>query len=469
MSARISASDVARLSIVLLFLLTASFTPMSIAPSALAEEVAPPGKLVKVVMLSRHGVRAPIPNHDELASWTASPWPFWYCGATPDTMKRCGSGELTPQGRKLAEQMGTYYRDHLAELLPVDRCPDANEVFFWADVVERTEDTGLALLRGFRPEHCDTKKFFHKASTPTDPIFHPVTAGGRCKLDPDRARREILTLAGGSLSNVVQELELELNLAQHTLQCCPKEGLCRTTSIRTCLPPTTPPNTCTLTSHLQSCMVDQPKDTPTQVHLGGALRVASTFAEILLLEYANGFPLFEVGWGRITREQMTAVFRVHTEAFRLEQRTPYVAKLQGSMLLRKMLLALKSESDGGTGTAPPGAKFVAYVGHDTNIANVAGMLNLSWLQAGYQENQTPPAGALIFELRQTDNSVRVYAYYAAQSLDNMHHQTATSATRTPVPIPGCLNGHCTINEFATLVASKLDPNRDPTVDPGCSQ
>jgi 4-phytase / acid phosphatase len=452
MSARISGSDVAKLLTALLCVLT----PASIAPSALAEEAASPGKLVKVVMLSRHGVRAPIPRHDELASWTASPWPFWYCGATPDTMKRCGSGELTPRGRTLAKQMGTYYRNYLAELLPVDRCPDASEVFFWVDVVERTEDTGLALLRGFRPEHCDTKKFFHKAPTPTDPIFHPVTAGGRCKLDPDRARREILTLASGSLSNVVQELELELKLAQHTLQCCQKD-LCRTTSIKTCLPPTTPPNTCTLTSHLQSCIVGQPENTPTQVHLGGALRVASTFAEILLLEYANGFPLFEVGWGRITREQMTAVFRVHTEAFRLEQRTPYVAKLQGSMLLRKMLLALKSESDGGTGTAPPGAKFVAYVGHDTNIANVAGMLNLSWLQAGYQENQTPPAGALIFELRQTDGGVRVYAYYAAQSLDDMHHGTATSATRTPVPITGCPDGvSCTLDEFARLV--RLDPD-----------
>lgn len=31
------------------------------------------------------------------------------------------------------------------------------------------------------------------------------------------------------------------------------------------------------------------------------------------------------------------------------------------MLLRKMLLALKDESDGKPGTAPAGAKFVAYV------------------------------------------------------------------------------------------------------------
>ena len=45
MSTHNHASDVANLSIVLLFLLMPSFTPTSIAPSALAEEAAaPPGK-----------------------------------------------------------------------------------------------------------------------------------------------------------------------------------------------------------------------------------------------------------------------------------------------------------------------------------------------------------------------------------------------------------------------------------------
>jgi 4-phytase/acid phosphatase len=440
----------------LLFLLMPWFTPTAIAPSALAEEqAAPPGKLVKVVMLSRHGVRSPIPKQSELDTWTKSRWPRWYCGGGPDFMKACESGQLTPRGRKLAEQMGTYYQHPFAELLLVDRCPDANQVFFWADVTERTKETGLALLRGLLP-HCDTAKYFHVAQTSPDRIFHPVTADGKCKLDPERAKHEIMTRAGGDLSNVVRELELELKLAQNTLQCC--QDLCRTTSIKTCLPPTTPPSTCTLTSRLMSCVVGQPEKAPTQVHLGGALRVASTFAEILLLEYANGFPRSEVGWGRITREQMTSVFRLHTKAFDLEQRTPYIATLQGSMLMQKMLLALNDETDGKPGTAPPGAKLVAYVGHDTNIANVAGMLSLSWLQPGYQSNQTPPAGALIFEVRQTDDGARnVYAYYAAQSLDDMHKVTGTTAIPTPVPISVCPNGSsCSPREFAKRV--KLDPD-----------
>jgi 4-phytase / acid phosphatase len=457
------ASAVAKLAIILLFLLMPSFMPISIAPSALAEEAAPPGKLVKVVMLSRDGVRAPIPSQSELATWTELRWPFWYCSGKSDFTTPCDSGELTPRGLTLAEQMGTYYRTYLSEFLPPGQCPEVHEVFFWADTMQRTEETGLALLRGFRPPPCDGSKYFHKAKTSPDRIFHPVTADGKCKLDPVRAEREIMTRAGGSLSNVVQALELEFKPAQHTLQCCPSDrqsGLCQTTWTRTCGRSPPPPNTCTLTHSLVSCLVrhPDPPQTPTQVNLGGALRVASTFAEILLLEYANGFPLFEVGWGRITREQMTSVFRLHTKAFDLEQRTPYIASLQGSMLMQKMLLALNDETDGQPGSAPPGAKLVAYVGHDTNIANVAGMLSLSWLQPGYQSNQTPPAGALIFEVRQTDDGARnVHAYYAAQSLDDMHKVTGTTAIRTPVPISVCPNGSsCSPREFAKRV--KLDPD-----------
>ena len=95
-----------------------------------------------------------------------------------------------------------------------------------------------------------------------------------------------------------------------------------------------------------------------------------------------------------------------------------------------------------------------------STANVAGMLSLSWRQAGYQTIQTPPAGALIFELRQTDAGARnVHAFYAAQSLDDMRHANGTSAVRTPVPIPGCGNGsNCRLDDFAKLVERALNPD-----------
>ena len=268
----------------------------------------------------------------------------------------------------------------------------------------------------------------------------------------------MLARAGGDLANVAQTLAPELAIAQQTLQCC-QPRFCEAASTA-CRRPASPPNTCTLADRLPSCLVRREEHGVVgQVALGGALRAASTFAEILLLEYANGFPTSEVGWGRITREQLTQVFRLHTTAFGLEQRTPYVAALQGSPLLERILGALTDEKASAPGSAPPGAKFVAYVGHDTNIANVAGMLGLTWQQPGYQKDQTPPAGALVFELRQTDAGARnVHVFYAASSLDDMRAVKGESPVRTPVHVPGCgtEGAACPLADFAKLVRSKLD-------------
>jgi 4-phytase/acid phosphatase len=434
-----------------LFAATAGAAPRGAAAT-------PGGKLMKFVILSRHGVRAPIPSQDTLDSWTASRWPRWYCGAGPDFMKACAPGELTPKGRVLARQMGDYYRAYLASFLPADKCPGATELYLWADVAERTKDTGLALLSGFRPS-CDSAPYFHTASGERDPIFHPVTKDGACRLDAARAERAIVARTDGGLDKVVARLRGAFDTAQATLQCC-RAGLCQEVWSATC--PHTPPapNACTLTDRLPTCLVSE----PTEITLGGALAVGSTFAEILLLEYANGFPLDEVGWGRITRPQMTPVFRLHTTAFDLTERTEYLAKLQGSLLLKKILLALKDENDGKPGTAPVGAKFVAYVGHDTNIANLGGMLGLAWSQPGYQTNQTPPAGALIFELRdEGPGRQNVYVSYVAQSLDRMRAGSAEHATRTPIAVPGCsanaVTGFaCPLATFESLVTKALDPD-----------
>jgi 4-phytase/acid phosphatase len=429
---------------------------LAAAPLVLAEPAAM-GTLLKVVILSRHGVRSPIPGQAELETWTASPWPVWNC-AVPPAIKACDSGQLTPKGFSLAKQMGTYYRTYLSELLPPDQCPSVSDMFLWADRTQRTEQTGLALLRGLRPA-CAPSAYFHTTPSPTDRIFHPVTDTGRCTLNASRARHDILARAGGSLSLIETSLASELKTAQKALQCC-QARLCAATEVA-CRLPAKSAKMCTLTERLSSCVVSHPETGPPKdVLLGGALRTASTFAELLLLEYANGFPLGDVGWGRISREQMSRVFRLHTTAFDLEQRTAYIAKRQGSALLEKILLALESRSDGALGTAPPTAKVVAFVGHDTNISNVAAMLSLSWQQPGYQQDQTPPAGALIFELREKPSGLRyVSAFYVAQSLGDMRRGSGMTPQRTPVPLLGCSDeSRCPLEHFSQLVRRALDPD-----------
>jgi 4-phytase / acid phosphatase len=64
-----------------------------------------------------------------------------------------------------------------------------------------------------------------------------------------------------------------------------------------------------------------------------------------------------------------------------------------------------------TGKEMPGAlgkiidRAVVLTGHDTNLSNIAGMLNVNWLIDGRRDD-APPGGALVFELRQRAGKYR---------------------------------------------------------------
>ena len=60
-----------------------------------AEQGGGDAKLLKMVVLSRHGVRSPTQSSETLESWSRKDWPEW-------PVKR---GELTPRGAKLVTAM----------------------------------------------------------------------------------------------------------------------------------------------------------------------------------------------------------------------------------------------------------------------------------------------------------------------------------------------------------------------------
>jgi len=93
------------------------------------------------------------------------------------------------------------------------------------------------------------------------------------------------------------------------------------------------------------------------------------------------------------------------------------------------------------------------------------MMDVTWLQPGWQRNQTPPAGALMFEVRESaDKKLRVYTSYLAQSLEQMRNATPLTAesppAKTPLRIPGCSTAApgfpCTLEEFAVAIRNTLD-------------
>src|SRR5579872_3012159 len=78
--------------------------------------------LVRVVVVTRHGVRPPTQSNADLAKYADKPWP-----ASP--------GELTPHGGQTVKLMGETVREayRARRLLPRTGCAAPSEVTVWAD------------------------------------------------------------------------------------------------------------------------------------------------------------------------------------------------------------------------------------------------------------------------------------------------------------------------------------------------
>jgi 4-phytase / acid phosphatase len=110
------------------------------------------------------------------------------------------------------------------------------------------------------------------------------------------------------------------------------------------------------------------------VKFDGSISVASTLAEIFILEYAEGFSMKDVGWDRLTRDLISRISQLHTTDFDIKNRTPYLAEVQGSNLAQHILnTVIQAGSDAPIPGAisPPSDRLVILVGHDDNLASIA--------------------------------------------------------------------------------------------------
>jgi len=108
-----------------------------------------------------------------------------------------------------------------------------------------------------------------------------------------------------------------------------------------------------------------------------------------------------------------------------------------------------------------GPKLTVLVGHDTNIADLGGMLDLHWQVPGYPRDDPPPGGAIGFEvLADASGAEFVRAFYRSQTMDQVRELQPLDAGNAPpyeyLSIPGCAE-NCPLAEFKTLVKGKLIP------------
>ena len=103
-------------------------------------------------------------------------------------------------------------------------------------------------------------------------------------------------------------------------------------------------------------------------------------------------------------------------------------------------------------------------GHDTNLSNLSGMLDLSWRVPGQVPDDTPPESALIFSLWRKSGEWFVKLEFVTPSLDQLRRLEPLTLdsppARVPVTIPECGSPRadgCAWPAFHAAMQEAIDP------------
>ncbi len=370
------------------------------------------------VYLSRHGVRSPTDKLARYNGYSSARWPAW--DVPP--------GYLTAHGFELMKLFGAYDRAQLAGegLLSASGCADAGRVTFYADSDQRTRETGKALAEGLFPGCAVAVE--GRPQGVHDPLFHPLSAGVS-RGDSSLSVAAIAGRIGGNPANLTAAYHAQLAALDHLLATC---GAGSAT-------PTSRTSLFAIPASLSAGKGDR------LAKLHGPLDTASTLTEILLLEYTQGMSASNVGWGCVDGAKLRSLMTLHAAAEDFNDRTPAIARIGAANLLHQIGISLQQAVTGkpvAGALAKPSGRALFLIGHDTNLANVAGLLHLNWIADGRRDG-TPPGGALVFELWRNrasgNDSVRVY--FTTQTLEQMRQGSTLTASdppqRVPVFLPGC--------------------------------
>ncbi len=341
--------------------------------------------------------------------------------------------------------MGAYYRVWLSgeRLLSSQGCGDASRIYIQADTDQRTLETGRALAETLLPGCAVAVHSAPEGSR--DPLFDPIKAG-IAKPDWEIAAKAVRERLG---DNPRQFMDLH-RAAFEALKFVLGGGGAPKKLVE-------PPEEISVAA------------TGKSVQLNEQLSLASTLSENLLLEYTDGMQGKDLGWGRLDANNLLRILELHAAYADLTRRTLYLARARGSNLLDHILLSMEQAATGKAvpgALGPPGAALLILSGHDTNLSNLSRMLGLSWHLPGYQPDDTPPGGALIFSLwRQPDTGqCFVRAQYLAQTLQQMRSATPLTTAAPPakedVAVAGCESTTgsigCSWETFAKTLRRAID-------------
>ena len=393
---------------------------VGVAAAACAPACAKPvrhGLIVeRVVMVMRHGVRAPLAGEVPPRTRTSAPWPRW----------PVAEGRLTSHGAAAIAVQARAERRWLAklELIKAGTCPPQSAIRIWTNTANRTIATGGSFAHAFAPG-CGLF-VGHLSPGAIDPLFEPLRMP--CSGFDARSAITDINRFNGGVDRLTARQRPALRLLDRVLG-CGRHGGCD------------PGGTAAVTRSADGSGID----------LTGSVRTASGTAQVLLLQYAEGMPLVKVGWGRADAHTIRRLGVLHAALFDVFSRPPYMTAYQAGPIGRHILAALARRK---------GPKLELLVGHDTNVTALAAALRIPLIEPGYAIGDVAPGGTLVFEvLRDVRNRRRYIRLSLHSQSPEMIRTLGKAVTRTVVPIPGCSSGtrFCPLRRFNGMLARGLAP------------
>ena len=421
------------------FILTCLVVALAIAVPVPAQTVndADDGTTLKqIIIFGRHGIRSSTVAPSTLAQFSANPYPAFVGVPT---------GYLTPNGREAARLLGSYFRDYLLHegLLTGADQTDLSRSYFRANSIQRSNVTAAMFGAGLIPGAAIPVHSYEIADNGApavpDPVFDPVLAlPNVVTIDPDRAVTEVQGVFGSGAA-LASAYSGELALVRSVL---------------------TPPGPVDPTSQPITLTAYTPiVATGAAINVGG-LNVTNAAIDPFVMQYADGFPLDDVAWGRLSLDTLSQLTRLVGLQVNIAMRTPYVNQVQSSNAashvlrsMRQAILGWRLPGAFGNGTS----RVLVIISSDYYVAGLAGLLRLHWTLPGYQPDFCAPGGALVFELRQSNKTKEylVRAFYTAQTFDQLRNLTPLTLEEPPatmqLAIPGGSNSATDLDvKFATF-------------------
>jgi 4-phytase/acid phosphatase len=411
----------------------------------------------QVILFGRHAVRTPVLPNSALNGFSAQPYPVF-----PDVPPGPPPpiAVITPNGATDETILGSYFHLWLKQegLLTGNDSADAKFVYFRANDTPLITDTAQAFWTGMLPAAGPPN--VNVVSPGSDPLFDPVGAGVAL-LDYPMAVAAVNGRLGSNPQALATAYAPELALTRSVLLGYP---------VNETPAPLAPPNVTDVTDFTANPITATAGSSSVPVNLGGLEPVIYAI-DPFVMEYTDGLPMAEVGWGQLTSGSISQIFRLYDLLLNLEYRTPYLAQVQSSNVAAHIVRSLVQTA---TGNAMPGAlatpstKVTVLIASNTNISGLAGLLHLDWLLPSYQPDVSALSGVLMFELRQSQSTGEyiVRTSYVAQTMDQLRNQTPLTLdappASAPVFIPGCSVDNatfdCPLGKFVRVANQLIDPH-----------